>query len=78
MQALDESEALALGLGEVVARERVEQRPASVEVEREHLIGPTEVQVDRALVDGRVRPGGLYLAEELAGADVDQGKRVGR
>ena len=78
VQPLDVGHALALGLGEVVAVERLEQRAAGGEVELEHLVGAPQVQVDRALVDGRVGARRLDRAEDLARARVDQDEAVGR
>ena len=48
-----------------------DERAAALEVELAHLVGAAEVQVDRALVHGRVRARGLGRAEQLARGDVD-------
>src|SRR5581483_11104437 len=58
-QPLDVDHALALGLGEVVAFERLEHCPSRSEVELEHLVGAAEMEIDRAFVHGRIRARGL-------------------
>jgi len=77
-QALDVGHALPLGLGEVVAAERLEHRPAARQVELQHPVGAPHVQVDRAVVDGGVAAGPLDGADHLAGARVDQDEAVRR
>ena len=69
---------LALGLRVPVAVEGRDERAAPVEVELAHLVGAPEVQVDRAVVDGRGRARGLDRAEQLAAGDVDDGDGVRR
>ena len=54
-QPLDVGHALALGLCEVVAAERLEHRAAAREIELQHPVRAAQVEVDRALVNGRER-----------------------
>ena len=75
-QAHDGGVGLALGLRVPVAVERRHERAPALQVELAHLIGAPEVQVDRALVDGRVGARRLGRAEQLARGDVDDRKAV--
>ncbi len=77
-ETLDVGHALALGLGEVIAVKGFEHRPPRVQIEVQHQIGTPHVQVDRALVDGRVGAAGLDRAQHLTRGSVDEDEAVGR
>ena len=54
-----------------------EQRPARLEIQLEHSVGASEVEVNRALVNRPVGASRLDRAEHLAGARIDQDEVVG-
>ena len=74
---LDPRQRLGLRLRVPVRVVGLDERAAPAEVELAHDVGAPEVQVDRALVDGRERPRRLDAAEQLAGGDVDDREGVG-
>src|SRR4029077_7564168 len=77
-QAHDRRVGLALGLRVPVAGERRDERAPALQVELANLVRAPEVQVDGALVDGRVGARGLRRSEQLAGGDVDDREAVWR
>ena len=77
-QALDPRLGLAARLGVPVARERLDERLAILQLQRLDLVGPAHVQVDRPLVGRGVGARALERAQQLARADVDDREHVGR
>ena len=74
---LDRGHRLLLRLRVVVARERLDERGSALEVEGEHAVGLAHVQVDGALVHGRVGALPLDEAEDGARLGLDDGERLG-
>src|SRR5204862_6649597 len=72
-RVLDVGRRLLLRLRVVVAAERLDDGAAGDEVELAYEPLLAEVQIDRALVHGRVRTLALDEAEQRAGARVDHG-----
>src|SRR5207244_9692506 len=73
---VDRGHRLLLGLRVVVAGERLDERGAGLEVERDDPELLAEMEVDRALVDGRVGALVLDQAEDGAGRAGDNGEGV--
>ena len=75
---LDPGLRLLLWLRVPVAVEGPHERAALLQVELLHLEGRTHVQVDRAGVNGGVRPGGLHVADHLPTLGLHDRNRVRR
>src|SRR5262249_62039937 len=60
-----------------VSPERRDERGASVEVERAHVVRLAEVEIDRAVVNGRVGAGEPNRPEQGAGPLADHRNRFG-
>src|SRR5205085_8820913 len=73
---VDRRRRLLLRLRVPVAAERLDERTAGAEVELAHEVALAEVEVDGAVVDGRVRPLALDQAEHRPGPDVDHRERL--
>src|SRR5205085_4623192 len=71
---LDRRRRLLLRLRVPVAAERLDERAPGAEVELADEVALAEVEVDGALVDGRVGALALDEAEHGSGADVDHGE----
>src|SRR6266436_6966105 len=76
LRLVDRGHRLLLRLRVVVARERVDERGARLEVERDDAELLAEMEVDRTLVDGRVGTLVLDQSEDRAGRAVDDGEGV--
>src|SRR6185436_6293374 len=76
LRLVDRGHQLFLRLRVVVAGERLDERGAGLEIERDDPELLTEMQIDRALVDGRVGALVLDQAEDRAGRAVDDREGV--